>query len=131
MGLSKQEKELLSKAYTEIRRKYTRALLPEEEALLEKQWNAEEDFSSPGYHIHDETNPTGKHRHHIEDTIDGEHRHTFINPEGEHVHGNVEGMALADGGHYHDWNGLGWHHHDECDDNSGTDLIPEKPDSVL
>jgi len=129
--LNEQEQELLNKAYADIVKKYSRALLPEEEELFEKQFKSNEDFSGPGYHIHDTDNPTGKHRHNIEDKIDGAHRHTFINKRGEHVHGHFEGMASADGDHWHDYGGLGYHSHEDGKTLNGQDLIPEKPDSVL
>jgi hypothetical protein len=129
--LTKEEQDILNNAVADIQRKYTQGLLPEEEKLLEEQFTNE---SSPslGYHVHDENNPTGMHRHSEDDALDGAHRHTLMNPGGEHAHGLLEGQALADGTHYHDYSGLGYHHHKEDDDaNDGSKLVPEKKPEIL
>jgi len=104
--LSKRQEKLL-------RAELTKAdLLPEEEKLLKIV------FPSPGYHIHDENNLFGMHRHHLEDELDGAHTHSAINPMGEHVHGELAGMALIDGAHEHIDGSAGYHDHYKHEDTS-------------
>lgn len=130
--LTKEEQEILNKGIADIQRDYTQGLLPEEEKLFDEQFKSE-DSPGPGYHIHGEDNPTGMHRHSEDDKIDGEHRHTIMNPGGEHVHGLLEGSALADGIHYHDSSyDLGWHRHKKNEDNfDGSKVIPENKPKIL
>lgn len=128
--LTKEEHRILSKGIADIQRDYTQGLLPEQKKLLDEQFKSDD---SPGYHIHDEDNPTGMHRHAKDNEIDGAHRHTIINSGGEHAHGLLEGQALIDGTHNHDgsWD-LGWHHHkvDKSKDD-GLDIILEQKPSIL
>lgn len=127
--LNQEEEKILSKGIADIQAEYTQGLLPEEEKLLDDAF--EDDYPSPGYHIHGEDNPTGMHRHTEDDTIDGAHRHTIMNPEGEHIHGLLEGSALADGKHYHDSSyDLGYHHHKK-NDNLGGEIVPESKPDIL
>ena len=108
--LTKGEQETLNGGLSDINKKYSQSsMLPEEKKLFD-----DESIPRPGYHVHNEDNPTGLHRHSADDKIDGAHRHTLLNPGGEHVHGEFEGMALIDGPHFHQqYSSLGYHHHKE------------------
>ncbi len=130
--LSQEEQKTLSKGVADIQRRYTEGLLPEEEKLLDEQFKSD-DSPSPGYHVHDEDNPTGMHRHTEDDEIDGAHSHTVMNPGGEHVHGLLAGSALADGRHFHDSSyDLGWHRHEKnMNSPDGSKIIPEHPPAIL
>lgn len=115
-NLNDEERNILHSAIVDIQKKHTRALLPEEEKLFDGI-----DYDSPGagYHIHNEDNPTGLHRHSKDDEIDGAHIHTILNPYGEHAHGLLEGMSLIDGRHTHDYlYDLGYHSHDRNKEDS-------------
>lgn len=81
-------------------------------------------------HKHDDNNPFGLHRHYVDEDVDGAHVHSPQNPGGEHAHGELKGVALIDGKHHHDGNGLGWHHHCDHEENYG-EIPVEKPGQVL
>ena len=108
----------------EINKKAIGNLLPEEEKLLDGLKSP-----SPGYHVHDEDNPFGMHRHFLKDKIDGAHQHTVLTPQGRHVHGEFVGRALIDGAHYHGRHDLGYHSHKSDEPDSGR-IIPQQPPSI-
>lgn len=116
----------LSKAHEILKKKAsaTAPLLPEEESLINLEANR------PGLHTHDENNPLGLHRHEPDLPLDGPHVHTPQNPGGEHVHGEVAGMALVDGWHTHENGELGNHKHHEKDLGKNLNVVnPETDDT--
>jgi len=124
--INNEDLEILNNGIREIKKQYTQALLPEEKKLFKD----EREYPGPGYHVHNEDNPTGKHRHSKDDSISGEHSHTVLNIAGQHTHEELEYDSLADGGHSHYYGGFGYHYHNREEDNTGK-VIPEKPPSVL
>ncbi len=127
MKIDKASQDILNKAIPEIKKQYSQGLLPEEKKLFK---DTDREYPGPGYHIHNEDNPAGKHRHLKDESIDGLHRHTVINPFGEHIHGEFEGQAIVNGTHYHDYGGFGYHNHREDEVDYGK-IVPEKPDKIL
>ena len=124
--LSPRDQELLQRELaeaTKINKRANGTILPEEEKLLEKKIT--KDYPAGGLHVHDEDNPLGMHRHFLGEKLDGAHVHTIQNPGGEHYHGELKGRALTDGAHYHGRGGLGYHHHDRGEDDTGK-IVPQK-----
>ena len=101
--------KLLTEAGNLLKSQSRGLILPEEEALLDKQ------EERPGLHLHDESNPFGEHRHKPGEPVDGPHIHTPQNPGGVHLHGEQAGLPLTDGWHTHENGELGGHSHNEPD----------------
>lgn len=97
--------DMLKNALGEAAKIFAKNVLPEEEKVMK------ESKPSHGYHVHDESNPLGLHRHYDGAPMDGAHTHTPQNPMGEHAHGDLSGMPLTDGAHYHKDGEMGGHHH--------------------
>lgn len=113
----------LSGALEILKRK---ANLPSEQKKL-----FDDNYDAPGYHIHDENNPLGLHRHRGEDSMNGEHTHTPENPEGVHTHGDLSGQLFIDGKHRHnnDCGLLGSHKHKK--ENQEVVINIHKPGSTI